>query len=193
VTFDRETYFNAVRAPLFQGALTQQQVDGQNVILAVWEYEATGSPMSDLRWLSYCLATVYHECATKMWRTTEMGSDSYLQGKPYWPYIARGFVGLTWEDNYRKMSSILGLIDDRDLVAHPEIALDSLISARIMFRGMAEGLFTGKRLNDYFNDTVDDPVNARRIINGNDKDDLIAGYHYVFLEALQVSQRNKIT
>lgn len=193
MTFDREAYFNAVRDPLFQGALTQQQVDGQNVILAVWEYEAGGTPMSDLRWLAYMLATVYHECATKMWPTTEMGSDSYLQGKPYWPYIARGFVGLTWEDNYRKMSTILGLIDDRDLVEHPEIALDSLISARIMCRGMAEGLFTGKRLNDYFNDTVDDPVNARRIINGNDKDDLIAGYHYTFLEALEASQRNKIT
>ena len=79
-----------------------------------------------------------------MWPNTEYGSDEYLQGKEYWPYIGRGFVQLTWEDNYRKMSSMLGLIDDRDLVDHPEMALDSLIASRIMFRGMAEGWFTGK-------------------------------------------------
>ena len=30
--FDRNTYFSAVRDVLFEGALTQQQVDGQSVI-----------------------------------------------------------------------------------------------------------------------------------------------------------------
>jgi len=187
--FDRDIYFNEVRNDLFNGALTQQQVDGQNVILAVWEYEATGTPLHDIRHLAYCLATVFHECATRMWPVTEYGSDEYLQGKPYWPYIARGFVGLTWEDNYRLASAALGLIEDRDLVAHPDVALDSLISARIMFRGMAEGWFTGKRLNDYFSETKDDPVNARQIINGNDDDELIASYYYIFLDALESSER----
>ena len=61
------------------------------------------------------------------------------------------------------------LIDDRDLVDHPEIALDSLIAARVMFRGMAEGWFTGRKLGQYFNEDEDDPVNARQIINGNDR------------------------
>ena len=64
------------------------------------------------------------------------------------------------------------------------MALDSLIATRILFRGMAEGWFTGKKLGQYFNDERDDPVNARQIINGNDKDDLIAGYHDKFLAAL---------
>jgi len=185
--FDRDEYFNAVRQDLFNGALTQQQVDGQSVILAVWEYQAGGTPMTDVRWLAYMLATVYHETAYKMWPVTEYGSDSYLQGKPYWPYIGRGFVQLTWKDNYDHASSALALIDDRDLVAHPEVALDSLISARILFRGCGEGWFTGKRLNDYFNETDDDPVNARQIINGNDDDELIAGYHFKFLGALHDS------
>jgi hypothetical protein len=49
---------------------------------------------------------------------------------------------------------------------------------------MADGWFTGKKLSQYFNDGKDDPVNARQIINGNDKDDLIAGYHEDFLAAL---------
>ena len=191
-TFDREIYFDNVRSSLFSGALQQVQVDGQNVILTLWENQDTGSPMSDLRWLGYMLATVFKECATKMWPTTEYGSQEYLQGKEYWPYIGRGFVQLTWEDNYRKASAALGLIDDRDLVEHPDLALDSLISARVMFRGMSEGWFTGKRLYDYFNDDPedgpkDDPVNARQIINGNDCDQEIAGYHHKFLAALNAA------
>jgi predicted chitinase len=143
--------------------------------------------MTDLRWLAYILATVYHECATRMWPITEYGSQEYLTGKDYWPFIGRGFVMLTWEENYRNASAALGLIDDRDLVEHPELALDSLISARVLFRGCAEGWFTGKKLGQYFNDEEDDPLNARRIVNGNDCDDIIAAYHEKFLAALKAA------
>ena len=186
--FDRNTYFNQVR-DMFGGALTQQQVDGQSVILAVWEYQAGGTPMDDIRWLAYMLATVYKECAMRMWPTTEYGSQDYLQDREYYPYIGRGFVQLTWEENYDRASAALSLIDDRDLVKHPEVALDSLISARIMFRGMAEGWFTGRKLGQYFNESKDDPVNARQIVNGNDDDDLIAGYHRDFLAALKAAEQ----
>lgn len=182
---DRETYYGHVRASMFAGAMSQQQVDGQQVLLGLWEHGDTGSPMQDIRWLAYLLATVFHECATKMWPVTEYGNEEYLKSREYWPYIGRGFVQLTWEDNYRKASTILGLIDDRDLVAHPEVALDSLIAARCLFRGCAEGWWTGHKLGDYFNDDTDDPVNARRIVNGNDDDTLIAGYYEEFLEALE--------
>ena len=182
---NRDVYFDAVRDSMFEGSMSQQQVDGQNVIVALWDYQATGTPMTDIRWLAYILATVYHECATRMWPVTEYGSDSYLQGKPYYPYHGRGFVQLTWEENYRNAGIALGLIDDRDLVKHPDVALDSLIAARIMFRGMSEGWYTGRKLGQYFNDDEDDPVNARQIINGNDDDELIAGYHTKFLDALQ--------
>jgi hypothetical protein len=183
--FDRDVYFNWVRDSLFSGALTQVQVDGQNVILSIYEGRYAGTPFTDLRWLAYLLATVFHETAAQMWPVTEYGSADYLESKDYWPYIGRGLIQLTWEDNYRRASSMLGLIDARDLVDHPEMALDSLISARIAFRGMAEGFFTGAQLGLYFNDDTNDPINARRIINGNDDDELIAGYHYEFLEALE--------
>lgn len=179
---NRELYFDTVRQTLFGGTLTQQQVDGQTVILAVWEY---GWPETDDRHLAYMLATTIHETASRMWPITEYGSDDYLQGKPYWPYIGRGYVQLTWEDNYAKASSILGLVDDRDLVAHPELALDSLIACRVLFAGMAEGWFTGRKLDDYFNADRDDPVNARQIINGNDCDEEIACYHQLFLDAVR--------
>ena len=183
--FDRVIYFDNVRESLFEGALSQQQVDGQNLILAIFENQYGGTPMTDERWLAYMLATVFHETGFGMWPNTEQGSDSYLQGKDYWPYIGRGYVHLTWEDNYRNASAALGLIGDRDLVAHPELALDSLIATRIMFRGMAEGWFTGAKLGQFFNDTEDDPLNARTIINGHDCAEMIAGYHGRFLYALE--------
>ena len=53
---------------------------------------------------------------------------------------------------------------------------------------MAEGWFTGAKLGQFFNDTEDDPVEARTIINGHDQDELIAGYHDTFLFALTQAQ-----
>jgi hypothetical protein len=188
---NRDAYFNSVREVFFGGAMTQQQVDGQCVILGLWDYQATGTPMTDFRWLAYILATVYHECAAKMWPIEEYGKGS---GKEYGipdadgnTFYGRGFVQLTWKENYERASAILGLIDDRYLGDFPHLALDSLIAARVMFRGMAEGWFTGKKLGDYFNDFEDDPINARQIINGNDQDTKIAGYYADFLSALEDS------
>jgi hypothetical protein len=182
---DRDLFFDAVREELFGGALQQIQVDGMSVILGVWAYQVGGTPMSDERWLAYMLATTFHETATRMWPIQEYGDDSYLQGKPYYPYVGRGFVQLTWEENYRYASTALALTDERDMVEHPEMARDSLIATRVLFRGMAEGWFTQRKLGDYFNDETDDPLNARQIINGNDDDELIRGYHNTFLQAIK--------
>jgi predicted chitinase len=174
---------------MHSGALSQQQVDGYSVLLGLWDWQATGTPMTDIRWLAYLLATVYHECAQKMWPVTEYGNDEYLQSREYWPYIGRGFVQLTWESNYARASSILGLIDDRDLVQHPDTALDSLIAARCLFRGCAEGWWTdgAHKLGDYFNEDEDDPVNARRIVNGTDQAELIAEHYAQYLDALEAA------
>jgi putative chitinase len=193
--FDKTIYFENVRGSLFGGSLTQEQVDGQTVMLAVWEYNVMvggvtidGSP-EDLRWLAYMLATTYHETAQHMWPVTEYGSQSYLESKDYYPFIGRGFVQLTWEDNYRRASDELSLVDNRDLVEHPELALDSLIATRILFKGMVQGWFTGKGLPEYFNATTDDPYNARRVINGTDRAKDIEGYHDAFLAALTEAER----
>jgi hypothetical protein len=196
MSFDRGLYFDHVRSTLFNGALTQEQVDGQNVILGLWEGGQTGTPMTDVRWLAYILATAYHETAQKVWPIEEYGKGS---GRDYGTpdpetgeiYYGRGFVQLTWKANYDRAGAALGLIDDRDLVQYPQLALDSLIAARVLFRGMAEGWFTGERLGSYFDADTDDPINARRIVNGNDQDTLIAGYHAEFLIALQNSEQSR--
>ena len=60
-------------------------------------------------------------------------------------------------------------------------------AAKILFTGSVDGWFTKKKLSDYFSDSKSDPVGARRIINGTDRADLIAGYYRNFLEALDIS------
>jgi putative chitinase len=59
-------------------------------------------------------------------------------------------------------------------------------SAKVAIEFMNKGWYTGKKLAHYFNDKVDDPINARRIINGLDKAELIAGYYKEVYRALQL-------
>jgi hypothetical protein len=202
--FDRKLYFDSVRASLFKSGLTQQQVEGQEIILGAWE-KGPGALDWDIRWLSYALATTKHETASTMQPIEEYGKG---EGKEYGQidpetkqkYYGRGFVQLTWRDNYRRATEELELDDHNDLEWHAERALDPVIAAEIMFVGMVEGWFrSGHTLGRYFSATVDDPFNAREIING-DKDykppsgstaknmgTYIANIHACFLVALQTA------
>ncbi len=162
--------------------MTQRQVDGINFILDAWEHWEFNQ---DPRWLAYMLATTYWETGRTMQPIEEWGHGA---GHPYGVrdprtgqvYDGRGDVQLTWYDNYLKMSKIMGI----DLVNHPELALQADVAAQIMFIGMKDGDFTGVGLPKYFNETTDDPVDARRIINGTDHAEDIAGFHANFLAAL---------
>ncbi len=179
---DRNRFFAAARACPFDGFLRQGQVDGCTFILDQWDLR---KPDGDRRWLAYMLATTFHETDRLMQPIEEYGHGA---GHPYGVrdprtgqvYDGRGDVQLTWEKNYEMMGARLGL----DLPGHPELALDPKIAADIMFIGMEYGLFTGLGLPRFFNATVDDPVGARRIINGTDRAETIAGYHAGFLAGL---------
>lgn len=179
---DRGTFFARIRGGLFSGSLSQSQVDGMNYMLDVFERDYN---WPDLRWIAYAFATAYHETAYTMLPIKEYGGQSYLQGKPYYPYYGRGYVQLTWEANYRKMGDKLGV---NMLGENMDKALQPAIAAAVMYVGMRDGDFTGKKLSTYFSSTADDPVNARRIINGTDKASTIAGYHAKFLEAFKAAQ-----
>jgi len=201
---DRRVYFDNVRNDPFNGTLTQQQVDGQNAILDRWEIDPT---TVDFRWLSYALGTVYHEIASTCWPIEEYQGAKQSYGKvdpeTGQAYYGRGFVQLTHRSNYERATKELHLTGSNDLVYHAAKALDLKIAGDVMFRGMIEGWFRSKdgkpeTLPRYFNVTVDDPLNARGIING-DKNTipnwsggksigkLIEGYHHAFLYALQSS------
>lgn len=200
MTFNRNIFFAYVRRAPFGGKLTQRQVDGLNAILAYWD---SWPFAGDIRWLAYILATVHHETGGRFepvregFAKSDAAARKIVAKRKYGVvektghvYYGRGFVQLTWLDNYKRMGDILGL----DLVNNPDLALDLNVSTRILFEGMARGLsgkgdFTGKALEDYFNGKVDDPVGARAIVNRNDKANLIAGYHKNFLDALRAARR----
>jgi predicted chitinase len=179
---NREFFFQVVvKSNLFL-KLKQSQVDGMNAILDEWEKNYSNQ---DKRWLAYMLATAYHETAITMKAIEEWGKGKNLPyGKPD-PitgkvYYGRGFVQLTWKANYEKMGKILKI----DLVNKPELALDPKIASNIMFYGMINGSFTGKKLSDYFFKEKQDWVNARRIINGRDRAEQISAYAIKFYAAI---------
>ncbi|MDX6806293.1 glycoside hydrolase family 19 protein [Terrihabitans rhizophilus] len=185
-------FFNAVRTPLFGGQMTQEQVDGCNALFAEWERGRYGS---DPRQLTNVFAQVFHETGRRMvpvregFAETDIGARKVVARRKYGKadpktghvYYGRGQIQLTWADNYLRLGQLLGI----DLLNNPDLALDCTTGARIAIRGMVDGLFTGKKLSDYFNDTVDDPRQARRIVNKMDKADVIAGYHAKFLPAVK--------
>lgn len=181
---DRKAFYDKIRNDLFH-VLSQQQVDGTNAILDEWEKSRAGS---DPRWIAYVCATAYHETAKTMQPIEEYGRG---KGRPYGVptqvsdrvtqiFYGRGFCQLTWKKNYELASKACNV----DLVNFPNLALQPKIAARIICDGMQEGWFTGKKLADYFNDSTHDPVNARRIINGTDRAELVASYYRNFANAL---------
>lgn len=125
--------------------------------------------------LAYILATTKHETNNTFEPVVEaywLSENWRRMNLRYYPWHGRGFVQLTWEYNYKKASEKLGV----DLISDPDKALDPKVSAEILVLGMIEGWFTGKKLSDYITLSHSDFLNARRIINGRDKKELIAKY-----------------
>lgn len=125
--------------------------------------------------LAYVLATAYHETNATMKPVKEAYwlSEAWRKANlRYYPWYGRGFVQITWEDNYKRAGDKLG----KDLTTNPDVVMDPDIAADIAIKGMIEGWFTKKKLSDYITLKKSDFVGARKIINGTDKADLIAGY-----------------
>lgn len=183
---NKESFYSNVKGILFNSKLLQLQVDGMEAILDVSAIVSTNE-------LAYILATIYHETAKTMQPIEEYGkglNKTYghkvkQSGKPYNDteniFYGRGFMQLTWYENYEKMGKVVG----EDLIKFPELCLSMPIATKICYAGMIGGLFTGEKLKDYINDMQVDFVNARRIINRLDCADLIASYANKFLAALK--------
>ena len=83
------------------------------------------------------------------------------------------------------MAAVCGV----DLVGDPDRALDLDVAVKILFEGMLRGLFTGKKLDDFFHADLTDWVGARRIINGTDQAHTIAVFAQQFSAALRIAAR----
>lgn len=189
---DRSAFFDGVRGSVFNGALTQRQVDTLNLFLDEWERRG----LSDLRWLAYIMATTLGEVGTQLQPITERGKRAYFdkyegreslgntQPGDGYNYRGRGFVQITGRRNYSLMSARLGV----DLIAIPERALEPKIATQIIFDGMIHGLFTGKGLPDYFHDNTTKWLDARRIVNGTDRAAEFGEYGRAFHAALRAAE-----
>lgn len=173
-----DMFFAAVKA--VTGKLGQVQVDTINRLLA-------GAAHWPVSWLAYGLATAWHEARFKP--IPEWGKG---KGRPYAKpgkygqgQYGRGLVQLTWDENYSWADAALGL--NGSLLRNFDRALEPDIAARILILGMETGAFTGKGLRQYLSGevgTFEQFRQARRIINGTDRDRLIAGHAERFQAAL---------
>ncbi|WP_233117349.1 glycoside hydrolase family 19 protein, partial [Aggregatibacter actinomycetemcomitans] len=182
---DRDYFFEQYKKHFTK--LTNAQKDAiENIFTGIEEYiEADSSYICTLPKIAYMLATAKHETGHTFEPVTEKGSVSYFNR--YDPILAdterrrkaakdngninkgdgfkyrgRGYVQLTWYNNYKRAGSYLG----KDLVNNPELALDQKDATKIMIYGMETGMFTGNRMSSYISNNKKDYLNARRIING---------------------------
>lgn len=173
------------------GALNQKQVDGFEAIFN--EFEARD--LKDLRFLAYIIATIWHEVDKTMQPIAEYGKG---KGRDYGKrlrvsrklytnttniFYGRGHVQNTWIDNYEKLTT--ANVEGWDFVNNPDLLLEMKPSIWATFHAMLVGMYTGKKLSNYFNSTTNDSVNARRIINGTDKAEKIAEHYHKFLNSIE--------
>jgi hypothetical protein len=199
-------FFGAVRKAPFGGRMSAEQVRGVEAILrACHKYRVT-----DPHHIANILAQVFHETGTYMLPIKETvyashkdknPSDAAVIARldaawkngqlswvktPYWRdgWFGRGPIQLTHQANYEKIGKAIGV----DLVSDKNRILDPDIGAATAVVGMRDGLFTGKKLDDYdFPAALNAPTKShpRRIVNGNDGTDAkISGYHRDFHKAL---------
>lgn len=157
-----------------QGELKPQQLAGLRFLLGAL---ADDTNINDIRWGAYMLATVRHECAGTWQPIAEYGRG---RGRAYGLpdiktgeiYYGRGYVQLTWKNNYANMGRHFGL----DLLHEPDMVMRPEVAYTIMSYGMRTGAFTGVGLPRFINQDTCDYLHARRIINGMDCAERIAGY-----------------
>jgi putative chitinase len=200
---DEAAFWDVLRATNVLGPkISDEEFSGTRALLAAF------AGTMPLGWAAYGLATAWLETAGTMHPIKEIGGETYFRrmydiegARPEKArelgnltpgdgarFAGRGYPQLTGRNNYAKATAKLRALGfDVDLVANPDDAMRPDVAAAIMVWGMREGWFTGKRLNDYINNspTRTQYVNARRIINGTDRAGDIADAAVVFERALR--------
>ena len=160
---------------------------------AIFDFVARDATLQDVRQLAYVLATIKYETGDTYQPLAEYGDNSYFEAHygPETPsgkalgnssladsskYKGRGYAQTTGRNNYQALSAKLGV----DLIEKPDLLLSPDLAYRALLFAMNDGLFTGKKLSDFITVDSSDYVQARKIMNGQDHAELIAGSAKVF-------------
>lgn len=197
-TFDRIYFFNSIRNTM--GSMTQDQVDGINTILDMMEED---NYVNDIKQFAYIWATIKHEAADTYKPVVEYRSDSSAEalygyktklGKDLGniqpgdgeAFKGVGYVQVTGRGNALKLEPVLGVNLTNPPAQFRLQMIEPIYSYEAASYGVTTGLFTGKKLNDYINDSQCDYINARRVINGTDQAQVIAEYAVHFESAIKL-------
>lgn len=178
-------FYDSIRKDI---QLTEANIAGFDKVLAYLEQHE-----DNLQQAANIVATAFWETGRTMQPVKEafwLSEDWRKKNLRYFPYYGRGYAQLTWDYNYKKASDYFGVdfVKNPDLVMKPEYAMPILVV------GMNEGWFTGKKLDDYI-DAIDEDdkedlrefTNARRIVNGTDKQIEIGKLSLVFERGLKAA------
>jgi hypothetical protein len=181
---NRKIFFDGYRARLDPNRkLDQNEVSALDNFLDF--VDSSFKDLSIPQWV-YVFATTFHETKATFLPVREAywipNAEAWRKKNlRYYPYYGRGYVQITWKDNYSKFAKLMGL----DFENNPDLVMDPDNAFHIMIYGFIHGSFTGKKISDYINITKKDYKNARRCINGTDKADLIASYANIFEQILK--------
>lgn len=128
---------------------------------------------------AYVFASTFHETNATFLPVKEaywLSEDWRRKNLRYFPFYGRGFIQITWKENYAKFSKQIG----EDFVKNPDLVMVPKYAFKIMIDGFINGSFTGKKITDYINSSKKDYKGARKCINGVDKAELIASYALKF-------------
>lgn len=215
---NRRIFFLQFKKLILKGeAMTQSRVDALDDFMDCIEKDTY---IGSVYYMSYILATTYLETAWSFRPIKEIGGNAYftrmywdnrskarvlgnLSAEDAVNYCGRGFVQITGRNNYVKMTKsirkcrpdIVEAFEKRtgqtfDLVKFPTQTMAIDIAYAIITLGMAQGIFTGKKLSHYLSDTKNDFKNyksSRKIVNGTDRDDDIANLAVKFESILLLS------
>ena len=205
---DRGKFFQGYRGQF--GKLSQEQVNGLNNLLAQMEAD---SYLTDVRWAAYMLATAKWETGNTFQPIKEYGTREYFIGRyghrhdlgndtpeEGATYAGRGFVQITGENNYEMAERALRKFYPKEVAdyearsgkkfvlhTNPDALLDPKLAYCIMSYGMRTAAFTGVGLTRYINAAKCDYLNARKIINGLDQAERIAGFATKFQTILEAA------
>ncbi|NEO43738.1 MAG: hypothetical protein F6K55_06205 [Moorea sp. SIO4A3] len=142
--------------------------------------EAKRQGITQLEQIAYILATAQHESNMgQYWEEIADGTayDGRADLGNTLPgdgprYKGMGLVHITGRRNYALVGDKLGI----PLLEKPELAKEPKYALVILTKGMVEGWFTGRTLDRYIKPGLVDYVGARRIVNGTDRAQKIAGH-----------------